>query len=457
MAHSSKTLVHGQLRQQPGLLQNPRWAVLYLAILTIAECLVAFGAPLAGLYLHGFLLILLAVHATIIWQHPLHHLLMALALAPLIRILSLAMPLAQFPLQYWFVITAIPLFVASLILARTLGYSPNDIGLSRSGIVRQGLIGLTGIVLGVMEYFILKPAPLVPNLRLEVIWLPALILLICTGFLEELIFRGIMQQSAISSVGKWGLVLVAIAFAALHIGYRSIVDFFFVLFVALVFGWIVLRTKSIIGVTVSHGLVNIMLFMIMPYLAVSSEAALRNIAPPSAYVVVPTYTFHLTYTSGATSTPTAASPNPTREPLSSTATPIAPTQPSVKTPTASAVPATEQGQATVGPRSTPSPAPSIVARASVEHTTIAQGGTQTIYLLVKNNRGGPVAGVRSLATLYYGAAAAEIEMQPTDANGVASASFIAPPESSGYVITVQINVLLEKLTLTVNTTYIQWW
>lgn len=419
-------------------------------MLAIAECLVAFGAPLAGVYLHGLLFILLAVHAALIWQDQLHHFLLALALAPLIRILSLAMPLAQFPLQYWFLITAIPLFIASLILSRTLGYSPNDIGLNRSGIVRQALIGLTGIVLGMIEYFILKPAPLVPDFRLDIIWFPALILLICTGFLEELIFRGIMQQSAISSIGKWGLVLVAIVFAVLHIGYRSIIDFVFVLSVALIFGWIVLRTKSIIGVTVSHGLVNIMLFMVMPYLAVSSAAATRTITSPFAYVVPPTYVFPSTDTLHPTHTPGAPNVGATTQPATIIATPTQSAPFSTETPAVlMTAPATENR--------TPSPPLSVVASASVEHSTIAQGGTQTIYLFAKDDHGRPIAGARSLAVLRYGGATAEISMPLTDANGVASTSFIAPAASSGYLVTVRIQVLVGEKPLTVETVFIQWW
>lgn len=120
-------------------------------------------------------------------------------------------------------------------------------------------------------------------------------------------------------------------------------------------------------------------------------------------------------------------------------------------------PAVAQGQAELAVRGTPAKPPAIVASASVEHTAVAQGGEQTIYLVVEDDQGGPVAGARSLAVLRYNGATAEIEMPPTNASGVASASFIAPPASSGSRVTVQMNVLVGELFLTVETTYFQWW
>jgi membrane protease YdiL (CAAX protease family) len=38
--------------------------------------------------------------------------------------------------------------------------------------------------------------------------------------------------------------------------------------VGLFFGWVVQRTRSLLGVTLSHGLTNIVLFLVMPYLLV---------------------------------------------------------------------------------------------------------------------------------------------------------------------------------------------
>jgi hypothetical protein len=106
----------------------------------------------------------------------------------------------------------------------------------------------------------------VEEFTFEAILIPALILLIFTGFLEELIFRGVFQYFAIRYLGRWGIIYVGIVFAVLHIGYNSALDFVFVLFVSLLFSYIVHETGSILGVTLAHGFTNIGLFLIFPFL-----------------------------------------------------------------------------------------------------------------------------------------------------------------------------------------------
>lgn len=50
----------------------------------------------------------------------------------------------------------------------------------------------------------------------------------------------------------------------LTIGYGSFTDFVFVLGVGMYFGYIVTRTRSILGVSVAHGLINVSLFLVLP-------------------------------------------------------------------------------------------------------------------------------------------------------------------------------------------------
>jgi len=168
--------------------------------------------------------------------------------------------------MYWYLITSIPLFAAALIAAPTLGFAWRDLGLNLRRWGLQLAIALSGLAFGILEYYILRPDPLVATLTWRSFWLPALILLVSTGLLEEMIFRGLLQRTSIDLLSLWGIGYVAVLFAVLHIGYRSLLDVLFVLAVGLFFGWIVHRTRSLLGVTLSHGLTNIVLFLVMPFL-----------------------------------------------------------------------------------------------------------------------------------------------------------------------------------------------
>jgi membrane protease YdiL (CAAX protease family) len=238
----------------------------YLIAITAAEVITTFVNPVAGVIIHGMLLVLLIVHATRVWHEPVHELLLSLSIAPLIRILSLTLPLTQFALIQWFVLTSIPLFLTAFIIIRLLNLRREEIGLRVGDLPVQLLIALLGFGLGVMEYVILHPQPLIPALTLDALWGAAVILLVCTGFAEELFFRGLLQRTAYAALGRLGIVYVAALFAVLHIGYQSLLDVAFVFGVGLLFGYLVLSTRSLLGVTLAHGLTNILLFLVLPHL-----------------------------------------------------------------------------------------------------------------------------------------------------------------------------------------------
>ena len=268
---------------------DPRPAALgYLLYLTLAELLTTYLVVQIGVLLHLLGLFLLIVHTAIVRPGAQRRFLFTLALVPLIRIVSMSLPLVGFDLVYWYLITSVPLFAAAIVVMQQLGYNWRDVGLHARGWgwLWEILIGLSGLFLGYIEYLILRPAPLVESFTLQQLWLPALILLISTGYLEELIFRRIMQRTAVEHLGRWrGIIYVAIFFAVLHIGYKSLIDVLFVFVVGLLFGLVVARTRNLLGVTLAHGLTNIMLFLVMPFWA---AGALPLPAPP-----LPELTFEL--------------------------------------------------------------------------------------------------------------------------------------------------------------------
>ena len=66
-----------------------------------------------------------------------------------------------------------------------------------------------------------------------------MILLTCTGFVEELMFRGVMQRTAVDRFGFNSLIYVSLLFAVLHMGYQNWLDVAFVFVVAVFFSWTV--------------------------------------------------------------------------------------------------------------------------------------------------------------------------------------------------------------------------
>ena len=242
---------------------------IYVILITLAELLIAHYHTGMGLALHTAILFALFTHAAFSHHKEKEkaHLLTVIALAPLIRIVSLYAPLSGFHFMQWFLILSIPLFscVFATILFQHL--HTHDIGLvlNFKQLHLQLAIASTGILFGTIEYLILYPQPLVSDLSFKSLAVPILIMLVCTGFLEEIIFRGIIQHNAIKYFNEnTGIFFVSILFAVMHIGNLSLLDVVFVFFVGYFYGYAARFTRSIAGVSISHGLTNVILFLIMP-------------------------------------------------------------------------------------------------------------------------------------------------------------------------------------------------
>ena len=240
-------------------------AIIYFLAITIAELVTVYVHPLWGMVVHTVILLLIIAELVVHTGYAHRPLLLALTLAPLVRIISLCMPLANIPQIWWYPIVYVPLLAASFVVMHLLGYKPWEVGLTFRWFPVQLVLVLTGVVFGVAEYLILTPEAMVDELTWQALWLPALMFLLCTGFVEEFMFRGVLQRSAVGAFGGWGIVYISLIFAILHLGFLSWIDVAFVFVVALFFGWVVSKTGSLLGVTLSHGVTNAVLYLVVPF------------------------------------------------------------------------------------------------------------------------------------------------------------------------------------------------
>ncbi|MBN1370187.1 MAG: CPBP family intramembrane metalloprotease [Dehalococcoidaceae bacterium] len=241
-------------------------AFVFLLLIAAAEAVTLFVDPLGGIVAFGFILLFALLIPALKNEYFPSRLILSLSLVPMVRIVSLSMPLENVPRIWWFPIMYTPLFLAALVVAFMLGLRLKETGFNLRRPFINLLVGISGIGLGFMEYLILKPEPMVAELTWQAALVPALILLFTTGMVEEYIFRGVLQQTAIELYGKWGIVYVSLIFAVLHMGFLSVADIFFVLVAGLYFGWVVHKTGSLTGVILAHGATNIVLFIVAPLL-----------------------------------------------------------------------------------------------------------------------------------------------------------------------------------------------
>jgi Predicted metal-dependent membrane protease len=241
--------------------------IIYFIAIAAAEISVTYINMQAGLILEFIILFALLIHSSVHESYNFSTLLRSMMALPMIRIIGLSIPLMQIQPLYWFPIISIPLFAASFTLIRAQKLTRKKVGLVLGNIPLQLTVALSGVVLGFTEYLILKPAPLISTFSMETVLFGAVILLVSTGFAEELLFRGILQKNAENVFGKvFGLLYASVLFTALHVGWQSGLDLIFVFSVAMFYGYTFQKTRSLLGVTLSHGISNSFLFLIMPFI-----------------------------------------------------------------------------------------------------------------------------------------------------------------------------------------------
>jgi len=245
------------------------WIGVYVGLLLIAEYATIYDLRI-GMIVHGCLLLALILHGTIITENTaVSNMYIAFSIVPLVRILSLCVPLTHFEIMLWFIIISIPLFIAIFTCIHIQHIDGENVGLNIPGhrMLRiEGAIIIAAIPLGWLEYQLLEPAMVAtPGTPWAV---PIVVFMVCTGFLEELLFRGLLQHTFTMAVGVHGILIVSVIFGIFHIE-NSWCDGLFAGMIGLTYALVVRETGSIYGVSISHGIINVMLFLVMPYLALS--------------------------------------------------------------------------------------------------------------------------------------------------------------------------------------------
>lgn len=260
------------------------WA--FLALVAAAELVVAWLNPLVGLSLHALLLLGWIPLIVMESNKREQDLMLGLALAPLIRLVSLALPIHLLSPLASYALTGIPLYVAAWKVSQVAGLSPERLGLRGGNRPGQFIIGSSGILIGIILFQVLRLPPSTEALVTGDPVTAALVLVVFAGFLDELIFRGLLQSLAYRAMGSVGPLYIAFLYAAMHIGYRSAAHVLAALALGLVFSAIAHRSRSIVGVGLAHGLANIVIHLAMPVLMARVPLFTSGVVPLVAAGIV---------------------------------------------------------------------------------------------------------------------------------------------------------------------------
>ena len=152
---------------------------------------------------------------------------------------------------------SLPIIVTIVIANKLIGFDLGSLYLRRGSLKSGLIIGLGSFaVLAVLAWLqsrgqgvtLAEIVPVIP-------WI--LIFVFANGLMEELLFRGLFLQRYEPFLGRWLSVLVtAVVFTAIHMQVNYVEDMWqflaLVFFLALVWGWLMQKTNSLIGSMLFH-------------------------------------------------------------------------------------------------------------------------------------------------------------------------------------------------------------
>lgn len=246
--------------------------ITYIFLILFVEMGTAYNSPKVGVLFYIFVLFLILLHSVITDKNDFSNFFLTLSLLPLIRILGLSVPLAPFSYILWFPIISIPLFIATFVCIYIQDLRLRDIGLTipkpNKIPIEVGIV-LSSIPFGFIEYYIMRDiileTPLISELNLTSMILAMVLFISCSGFLEELIFRGLMQNNAKKLLGSSGILLVTILYAIMHIANLSVLGVILAFVLGGFYSVVVEKTNSLLGVSLSHGILNFVVFIAAPF------------------------------------------------------------------------------------------------------------------------------------------------------------------------------------------------
>lgn len=237
----------------------------YQAAMAVAEIIGLFAGVLPTGIIHAVLFLILLNHYRRIATQPHASILMGLALISLLRLLSLVFVFPDISPLLWYALSAVPLVVAVGLFIRQQGWQVARLGRIQGAWLPQLLFGAVGIPLSVIAYFVIRPVE--PQGFGAVQYLIAGIgIFLTAGCLEEIIFRGILQQAATKLYGRAGIWWCNTLFTVMYVGFRSLEALLFFHIVGLIFAWWAERSGTVWGVMLAHGVMMVGALVVVPLL-----------------------------------------------------------------------------------------------------------------------------------------------------------------------------------------------
>jgi membrane protease YdiL (CAAX protease family) len=241
----------------------------YVAAVAVAEAFGVLAGTLAGALAYALVLVVAVNHQALLRARggaaeSTANVVAAFGLVALLRVLSATLPVTHAEPGDSYMLVSVPVLAGVLVAQRVLG--PAAVAAER----RRGAWATTVVVaalvfgLAVVGWLILRPDGLVASHAPPGRVAYALDALIVAGMTEELLLRGQLQRHLVRAIGPSGLWWTAAVSGLIYAGAGSAAFVMVMTALALVLGFSLRRTGSVLVPAVAHALFNVLLLVVLP-------------------------------------------------------------------------------------------------------------------------------------------------------------------------------------------------
>jgi hypothetical protein len=227
-------------------------AATWLAVVVVAEVLFLLAGLVVGLIAAVVALAWLLVIGLVRPGAIDGRAALALAVIPLLRVLSIALPSVLVPTWIWYAEIGAGVVIATLIAARALRLAPADLGLRPAPAFEAFIAVAIGLVVGLALTMIAGTASVLPD-RSPISLVLASIVVVGGGAIsEEILLRGLIQRVAEDVVGS-GAVMVSTGLTTLlYLGTMNVQYVAVMTLFAYAYGSVTRRTGSLLPAITCH-------------------------------------------------------------------------------------------------------------------------------------------------------------------------------------------------------------
>ncbi|MDY9928089.1 type II CAAX endopeptidase family protein [Methanosarcina sp.] len=257
-----------QTDEKTGLLKKIFSAGAPVIAIAFAELLIFSGRINEAAVAYTLLLIILSFSIIVSKKLEIRKIHQAFILLPILRLVNLSMPIFFESNLYSFLFIYVPMAIPATIISvhqEIPGEKKADL-LKKMKVYLPFSI-LAGLILAEAEYLIIRTSPLIPDLSPVNLLQLTIIMIFVVGFVEEFIFRGIIQTRLEEFLGPaGGILLASLLFGIMHSSYGTHYEIAYTFLAGGILGYLFYRTKSLSLVVMIHGFINIFLFGLIPHL-----------------------------------------------------------------------------------------------------------------------------------------------------------------------------------------------